>query len=119
MTLARKGRGNGEWGYSPEVNWKQILELYDHLQRIDPNPIVTLYRAVALVEVHGAEAVLQEVDALALRDYYLFHAIRADLLRRTGRNAEAAAAYDLAIERSQNIKEREFLQRRRRELAQM
>ena len=71
--------------------------------------------AVAIAEVHGPHAALAIVDALALDDYYLFHAIRADLLRRLGRLTEATAAYDLALARTDNAAERAFLQRRRDE----
>jgi RNA polymerase sigma-70 factor (ECF subfamily) len=96
-----------------ETDWRQIVQLYDHLMSLSPTPIVALNRAVAIAEVEGAEAALSLVDALDLRDYYLFHAVRADLLRRQGRNAEARAAYGAAIERTENTAEREFLRRRR------
>jgi RNA polymerase sigma-70 factor, ECF subfamily len=94
------------------TDWKQVLQLYDQLLSLTPGPIVALNRAVALAEVEGAERALQSVDALDLKNYYLFHAIRADLLRRLGRNAEAASAYEAAIARSENAAEREFLLRR-------
>jgi RNA polymerase sigma-70 factor (ECF subfamily) len=99
------------------TDWRQILQLYDHLQALAPSPIVALNRAVAVAEVEGPDAALTLVDALALDGYHLFHAIRADLLRRLGRSAEAALAYDAAIARSENSPERDFLQRRRRALA--
>lgn len=73
---------------------------------------MALNRAVAVAEVEGPDAALTLVDGLDLGRYYLFHAIRADLLRRLGRNAEAALAYDAAIARTDNTAEREFLQRR-------
>ena len=82
-----------------------------------PSPVVALNRAVALAEVSGPEAALVLVDGLDLDGYRLFHAIRADLLRRLGRDAEAVAAYEAAIARSGNATERAFLERRRRELA--
>jgi len=63
--------------------------------------------------VEGADAALQLVDRLDLGDYHLFHAIRADLLRRVGRTADAAQAYDAAITRTDNAVERAFLQRQR------
>lgn len=66
---------------------------------------------MAVAEVNGADAALRIVDGLDLDQYHLFHAIRADLLRRLGRNAEAAAAYQVAIACSLNATEREFLQR--------
>ena len=78
--------------------------------------MVALNRAVALAEVDGPEAALRVVDSLALDEYYLLHAIRADLLRRQGRAAEAVAAYTAAIERTENAPEREFLRRNRERL---
>jgi RNA polymerase sigma-70 factor (ECF subfamily) len=98
------------------TDWRQILELYNQLMATAPGSVVALNRAVALAEVEGPQAALTLVDGLALDRYYLFHAIRADLLRRLGRNAEAALAYDAAIVRCENATEREFLQRRRRAL---
>jgi RNA polymerase sigma-70 factor, ECF subfamily len=95
------------------TDWRQILALYDLHLSIVPSPVVALNRAVAVAEVEGADAALGLVDALDLGGYHLFHAIRADLLRRLGRNAEAAAAYDEAIARSENAAEREFLRWRR------
>jgi RNA polymerase sigma-70 factor, ECF subfamily len=96
------------------TDWRQILELYDQLLAFAPTPIVALNRAVAVAEVEGPEAGLSLVDGLDLDGYYLFHAIRADLLRRVGRNAEAALAYEAAIARTENATERDFLERRRR-----
>jgi RNA polymerase sigma-70 factor (ECF subfamily) len=75
--------------------------------------VVALNRAVALAETDGPEAALAIVDGLALDRYYLWHAIRADLLKRTGRYQDAAAAYDAAIARTDNAAERAFLQRSR------
>jgi RNA polymerase sigma-70 factor (ECF subfamily) len=99
---------------SPEaVDWRQVLGLYDHLWSLQPTPVVALNRAVALAEVEGPGAALAVLDTLDLKTFYLFHAIRADLLRRLGRLEEAAAAYDSAIARSGNAKERELLLRRR------
>jgi RNA polymerase sigma-70 factor (ECF subfamily) len=72
---------------------------------------VALHRAVAVAEVEGPDAALTLVDGLDLGGYHLFHAIRADLLRRLGRNAEAALAYEAAIARTRNATERDFLQR--------
>jgi len=71
---------------------------------------------VAAGEAQGAEAALALVNDLNLDSFYLFHAIRADLLRRRGRGAEAARAYDAAVARSENQAERDFLRRRRKEL---
>jgi RNA polymerase sigma-70 factor (ECF subfamily) len=100
-----------------DTDWGQILQLYDHLLSLTPTPIVALNRAVAMAEVAGADVALQVLESLALESYYLFHAIRADLLRRLGRTAEAADAYAAALQRADNAREREFLQRRIRELA--
>ena len=99
-----------------DTDWRQILQLYDQLQSISPGPIVALNRAVAVAEVDGPDAALALVDALALDHYHLFHAIRADLLRRQGRRHEAARAYAAAIARTDNAREREFLERRRQAL---
>jgi RNA polymerase sigma-70 factor, ECF subfamily len=102
---------------SPDaVDWRQILRLYDQLYSLQPTPVVALNRAVALAEVEGPAAALAVLDRLDLRTFYLFHAIRADLLQRIGRRDAAADAYDRAIARSENTKERELLLRRRRTL---
>jgi RNA polymerase sigma-70 factor, ECF subfamily len=95
------------------TDWRQILQLYDQLLPLTPTPVVALNRAVAVAEVDGPLAALALVDVLDLDQYYLFHAIRADLLRRLGRRAEAATAYEEAIGRSGNAAERDHLQRRR------
>jgi RNA polymerase sigma-70 factor (ECF subfamily) len=94
------------------TDWGQILQLYDQLVVIAPGPVVALNRAVAVAEVEGPGAALTLVDRLDLHDYYLFHAIRADLLRRQGRDGEAALAYEAAIARAGNAAERDFLERR-------
>src|SRR5919201_24109 len=91
------------------TDWRQILQLYDQLMSLAPSPVVALNRAVAVAEVEGAEAAPALVDRLHLPGYHLFHAIRADLLRRLGENAQAAAAYDAAIARAENAVERAFL----------
>jgi RNA polymerase sigma-70 factor (ECF subfamily) len=104
---------HGDARTAAETDWRQILALYDQLAAIAPSPIVSLNRAVAVGEVHGPHAALTIVDALALDGYYLFHAIRADLLRRLGRLTDAADAYDLAIARTDNAAERAFLQQHR------
>ena len=91
------------------TDWRQILQLYDHLLAIAPSPIVALNRAVAVAEVDGVEAALSLIERLDLDTYHLFHAIRADLLRRAGRADEAAAAYAVAIARAGNARERDFL----------
>jgi RNA polymerase sigma-70 factor (ECF subfamily) len=91
------------------TDWRQILALYDQLLALTPGPVVALNRAVALGEVEGPDAALAIVDGLDLDAYALFHAIRADLLRRLGRSAEAARAYDEAIARTENARQRDFL----------
>jgi RNA polymerase sigma-70 factor (ECF subfamily) len=98
------------------TDWGQVVALYDQLLTLAPNPVVALNRAVAVAEVSGPAAALVLVDGLELDGYHLFHAIRADLLRRLGRDAEAAAAYQAAIARAGNAAERSFLERRRRAL---
>ncbi len=95
------------------TGWDQILALYDQLMAMAPGPVVALNRAVAVAEVDGPAAALALVDDLDLGGYYLFHAIRADLLRRLGREPEAALAYQAAIDRTQNAAERDFLTRSR------
>jgi RNA polymerase sigma-70 factor, ECF subfamily len=99
------------------TDWGQIVALYDQLLALAPSPVVALNRAVAVAEVDGPAAALALVDELGLDGYHLFHAIRADLLRRLGRDGEAALAYDAAIARAQNAAERAFLEGRRRDLA--
>ena len=108
------------------TDWAQILQLYDQLLAVAPSPVVALHRAVAVAEVGGPASALALVDELAaaagqgsgpsLTGYYLFHAIRADLLRRLGRSAEAAAAYDAALACTANAAEREFLRRQQAHL---
>ncbi len=93
------------------TDWHQILELYDQLMAIAPSAVVALNRAVAVAEVRGVERALQLVDAIDLPKYHLRHAVRADLLRRIGRTADASAAYRAALEYCENRKEREFLLR--------
>jgi RNA polymerase sigma-70 factor (ECF subfamily) len=97
------------------TDWRQILQLYDQLAQMTPGPIVALNRAVALAEVQGPAAALTAVEALdverhQLDRYHLYHAIRADLLRRLDRSADAAIAYEQAMACSQNAAERDFLQ---------
>lgn len=94
------------------TDWSQILLLYNQLLAFAPSPVVALNRAVAVAEVEGPDAALALVDDLDLDDYYLFHAIRADLLERLSRDADAALAYEAALAHAENASEREFLQRR-------
>jgi RNA polymerase sigma-70 factor (ECF subfamily) len=100
----------------PPTDWSQIVQLYDHLLTLTPTPVVALNRAVAVAELHGPAEALALVDALDLDAYYLFHAIRADLLRRLGRPVEASTAYEKALALTGNAAERSFLQHRLAEL---
>jgi len=93
-----------------DTDWRQVLALYDQLTAFTPTPVVALNRAVAVAEVEGPGAALEIVDTLAgLDGYHVYHAVRADLLRRLGRAAEAAAAYDRAAARTENAAERAYL----------
>lgn len=94
----------------PATDWRQVLDLYDQLMAIAPSQVVALNRAVAVAEVTGPAAALELVDELDLGAFHLFHAIRADLLRRLGRAEEARTAYAAAIALAGNDAERSFLQ---------
>jgi RNA polymerase sigma-70 factor (ECF subfamily) len=100
-----------------DTDWGQIVQLYDHLMRLAPSPVVALNRAVAVAEIEGPAAGLTLVDGLDLDRHHLFHAIRADLLRRLGRDAEAAAAYGAALGLARSEPDRAFLLRRRESLS--
>ena len=103
-----------------ETNWPEIVLLYDLLERVQPSPIVSLNRAVAVAMVHGPQRALVLINSLAARGdldrYHLFHAARADLLRRIGSSAEAAESYKRALELVTNDSERRYLERRLREV---
>jgi RNA polymerase sigma-70 factor (ECF subfamily) len=103
-----------------ETNWRQIVLLYDLLERIQPSPIVSLNRAVALAMADGPKPALEIVDKLAadsdLENYHLLHATRADLLRRIGSAEESAKSYTRALQLVTNESERRFLERRLREV---
>jgi RNA polymerase sigma-70 factor (ECF subfamily) len=107
-------------GRAEDTDWPQIVRLYDLLERLQPSPIVSLNRAVAVAMASGPEAALEIVDRLAaagdLDNYHLLHAARADLLRRLGSAAEAAKSYRRALELVTNDSERRFLERRLREV---
>ena len=92
-----------------QTDWSQIVALYDQLIAIAPTPVVALNRAIAIAEVEGPAAALALVDELDLDNYHPFHATRADLLRRLGRDCEAAAAYDRAAALAPTDAERAFL----------
>ena len=108
-TSARDGR---------DTDWWQVVALYDQLVRLDSSPIIALNRAIAVAELDGPEVGLAAVDRLddRLAGYHAFHATRADLLRRLGRDQESRAAYTLAIELAGNTAETAYLTRRRDQL---
>jgi RNA polymerase sigma-70 factor (ECF subfamily) len=103
-----------------DTDWPQIVGLYDLLERLQPSPIVSLNRAAAVAMVEGPRPALALIDSLAaagdLDRYHLLHAARADLLRRLGSRAEAAASYGRALGLVTNDAERRFLERRLREV---
>jgi RNA polymerase sigma-70 factor (ECF subfamily) len=109
-----------EAAHPEDTDWPQILRLYDVLERLQPSPVVSLNRAVAVAMVEGPQAALAVIDSLAatgdLDNYHLLHAARADLLRRAGASAEAARSYALALALVTNGSERRFLDRRLREV---
>jgi RNA polymerase sigma-70 factor (ECF subfamily) len=103
-----------------DTDWPEILQLYDLLERVQPSPIVSLNRAVAVAMVHGAQPALALIDELTaagdLDSYHLLHSARADLLRRVGSSVEAAEAYERALALVSNDSERRFLEQRLREV---
>ena len=101
-----------------DTDWAQIVQLYEVMERLHPSPIVSLNRAVAISMVEGYEVALTLLDQLAteLDSYHLFHAARADLLRRGGNAVAAAQSYDRALMLVTNDSERRFLERRLREV---
>jgi RNA polymerase sigma-70 factor (ECF subfamily) len=98
------------------IDWAEVAALYAELGRLTGSTVVELNRAVAVAEVEGPAAALKIVDALALGDYQYLHSTRADLLRRLGRDEEARAAYERALELASDETERRFLERRLQEL---
>ncbi len=100
------------------TDWRRIVRLYDLLLDVSNGPIVRLNRAVAVAEVEGPDAALELVDGLELGGYHVFHAVRADLLRRLGRVHEAADEYTEAARLSPSAGERLLLDARRRALGQ-
>lgn len=103
-----------------DTDWQQIVRLYDALERLQPSPIVSLNRAVAVTMMDGPQSGLAIVDKLAasgeLENYHIFHAARAELLRRNGSRQDAAKSYSRALELVTNDSERRYLQRRLREV---
>jgi RNA polymerase sigma-70 factor (ECF subfamily) len=106
---------HSEAASAKDTEWGQILALYDHLLVLEPTPVVALNRAVALAEAVGVAPALDVVEGLAapLAEYGPYHVVLADLLRRSGRLVEAAAAYEQAAARAGNASERAFLLSRR------
>ena len=101
-----------------DTDWPQIVRLYDLLERVQPSPIISLNRAVAVAMLAGPRTGLALIDSLAgeLDHYHLLHAARADLLRRIGSQVEAAKSYQRAFALATNESERRFLERRLREV---
>jgi len=103
-----------------DTDWARIVRYYDLLERVQPSPIVSLNRAVAIAMVDGPQPALALIEALVatgdLDDYHLLHAARADLLRRIGSAAEAAKSYERALALVTNGSERRFLERRLHEV---
>lgn len=97
---------------APVRDWEQIVALYDALVAVTGSPVVEMNRAIAVAELAGPDTGLALVDALELDGYRYYHSTRADLLRRLGRDAEALAAYETALELAQTDPERRFLQER-------
>jgi RNA polymerase sigma-70 factor (ECF subfamily) len=95
------------------TDWPAVVQLYDQLLALLPTPVVALNRAIAVAETAGPAAALSLVEALDLDRYHLFHATRADLLKRLGREAEAAVAYARAAELTGNAAELAFLRQAR------
>jgi RNA polymerase sigma-70 factor (ECF subfamily) len=97
-----------------ETDWVQIVRLYEVLERLQPSPVVTLNRAVAIAMADSPQAAFGLIDRLVpeLDSYHLFHATRADLLRRIGALEEATQSYRRALELVTNDTERRFLERR-------
>lgn len=99
-----------------ETDWWQVLQLYNQLMVMAPSPMIELNRSVAVAEVEGADAALSLIEGLDLDGYHLYHSVRADLLRRRGRDSEAALAYERALALTDNRAERDFLERRLRDV---
>ncbi len=114
---ARIALAHGVAATADATNWRRIADLYGALAGMMPSPVVELNRAVAVAMADGCEAGLAMIDALTgLEEYHLFHAARADLLRRLGRGPDAAAAYRRALELVTNPVERDYLAARLRKI---
>ena len=112
---------HAEAATAAETDWPRIVLLYDRLMAVAPSPVVELNRAVAVSMARGPAEALALVDDLAasgdLDDYYLLYSTRGELLRRLGRRAEAALAYERAAALASNSAERQFLEHRRAQLS--
>jgi RNA polymerase sigma-70 factor, ECF subfamily len=111
--------GHAKAPTAEDVDWTSIAELYGHLERMTPSPVVSLNRAVAIGFAQGPETGLAALDALphdALETYHLYHVARADALKRLGRTAEARAAYEAASALTHNAAEQTYLRTKLREL---
>ncbi|MEY2430594.1 MAG: polymerase sigma-70 factor, subfamily [Acidimicrobiaceae bacterium] len=97
-----------------DTDWHQVLALYDQLLAFAPTPVVALNRAVAVAEVHGPMIALAAIEDLALEEYHLYHATRAELLVRLGRRNDARDAYDRAYDLTTNAAEKNLLDGKRR-----
>src|SRR5262249_40462749 len=101
---------------SEETDWSQIARLYELLEKIQPSPIIALNRAVAVAMVEGPTSALKILDEITaggeLENYHLFHATRAEMLRRSGSMIEAAKSYNRALALVSHDSERRFLQKR-------
>jgi RNA polymerase sigma-70 factor (ECF subfamily) len=117
------GALHAQAGRPEETDWAQIAILYGMLYELVPSPVVELNRAVAVAMAEGIDRGMIMLDRLEdtgeLKDYYLFHAARAELMRRSGRLHEAQAAYTRTLELCQNNTERSFLRRRLTEIQDM
>ena len=100
----------------PQIDWPQIAVLYGELASLTRSPVVELNRAVAVAESEGPDSALAIVDRVQLTDYQYWHSTRAELLRRLGRTDEAREAYRTALQLARAAPERDFLERRMREL---
>ena len=105
---------------SDDTDWRRITRLYELLEQIQPSPIVSLNRAVAVAMAGDLTGGLALIDSLIgsglLEDYHLIYAARADLLRRSGETSAAAGSYEQALRLVTNESERRFLERRLREV---
>jgi RNA polymerase sigma-70 factor (ECF subfamily) len=104
---------------APETDWRQILRLYDQLMAMEPSPVVALNRAVAVAEVEGPDGALVLLNELPLEGFHVFHAIRAELLSRLGRDDEADGEFERAVRLAANEPERTLLERKREALRRL